>query len=619
MQDIPRLILEKNLYGLDIDERAAQLAGFALLMKARADDRRLLDNPPKLNVLALQESKGLDADELIQALSAFVGWADAGSPTLPSGSLGFANSVQPSHTVEAHHIHQLIDTFAHALTFGSLIQIPPVLNAQLPAMDAALQLAIQSGDLFAQAAALNLLPLVWQARILGMRFDVVVVANPPYMGSKGMNAALKDYAKRTFPDSKSDLFAMFIERGFEWCKPSGFNSMVTMQSWMFLSSFQAMREKLLTHRTINTMAHLGARAFSKISGEVVQTTAFVLQGQHFSGYKPVFFRLVDGQEEQKQMALSSGQNRFNTTMQDELKKIPGSPVAYWVSDKVREIFETADKFEDAAEPRKGITTSDNDVYLRLWYEVNISKMDEGDKIETSLLNPENKWFPVNKGGEYRKWYGNKNFVINWENNGYELKKFERAVIRNPSYYFREGMTWNDISSGLFSMRYSEKGSIFERKGPMAFVEDPNKLDNFMGIFNSTLSKAILSFLCPTLNFNISDVAKVPILKSTINDNTIRENSARCIFLSKQDWNAYETSWDFTENPLIRQQQNTPAATISSVIPAGMPESSHRDVKLSAGTSAQSSICANATLPSMALDSGIPAGMTAFSDKAANPT
>ncbi|MFI3135591.1 MAG: BREX-1 system adenine-specific DNA-methyltransferase PglX, partial [Methylococcaceae bacterium] len=380
-------------------------------------------------------------------------------------------------------------------------------------------------------------------------FDAVV-ANPPYMGGKGMNPALKEFAKREFPDSKSDLFAMFMERGFQWCKPSGFNAMVTMQSWMFLSSYQAMREKLLANRTINTMAHLGARAFSEISGEVVQTTAFVLLGQHFSGYKPAFFRLVDGQEEQKQAALCSGQNRFDRTVQDDFKKIPGSPVAYWVSDKVREVFETADKFEDVAEPRKGITTSDNDVYLRLWFEVNISKMDDGDKIEASLLNSENKWFPVNKGGEYRKWYGNKNFVINWENNGYELKKFERAVIRNPSYYFKEGMTWNDISSGFFAMRYSEKGSIFEGKGPMAFVEDANELDNFIGFFNSTVSKSILSFLCPTLNFNIGDVAKVPILKSTINDNTIRENSARCIFLSKQDWNAYETSWDFTENPLI---------------------------------------------------------------------
>ena len=194
-RSIPRLILEKNLFGLDIDDRAAQLAGFALLMKARADDRRLLDNPPKLNVLALQESKGLDADELAQALS---GYAALTRPTIAS----------------------LIDTFAHAKTFGSLIQIPPDLNAQLATMDTGLQLAIQSGDLLAQAAALNLLPLVRQARILGMQFDAVV-ANPPYMGGKGMNAALKDYAKRTFPDSKSDLFAMFIERGFAWCKPIG--------------------------------------------------------------------------------------------------------------------------------------------------------------------------------------------------------------------------------------------------------------------------------------------------------------------------------------------------------------------------------------------------------------
>ena len=628
-RDIPKLILENNLFGFDIDDRAAQLAGFALMMKAREDDRRIFTRDIKLNVLALQSTHGLDFLELWRKLDLYnllpvgtnesifdevdVGWvSDSVTQQIEVTPVGLRDkAANPTYTL----LKNLLDQFTHAKTFGSLIQVPADQADYLQDLTNQLQTLIEQGDSFQKPAAIKLMPFVQQAWLLAQRYDAVI-ANPPYMGGKGMNPDLKVFAQKHFPDSKSDLFAMFMERAFNLLKVSGYNAQVNMQSWMFLSSYQAMREKLLDTHTFITMAHLGARAFGQISGEVVQTTAFVLAKKPVSTYRPTFFRLIEGNEEVKRLALLNKENVYNRTVQDDFKKIPGSPVAYWVSDKVRNIFETADKFEDVAEPRKGITTSDNDVYLRLWHEVNISKMKEGFKIETLLLNSESKWFPVNKGGEYRKWYGNKYFVINWENNGYELKRFERAVIRNPSYYFREGMTWNDISSGHFAMRYSEKGAIFEGKGPMAFVKNTNELEGFIGFFNSSVSKAILSFLCPTLNFNIGDVAKVPILKATINNNNIRNNSTRCIDLSKQDWNTYETSWDFTENPLIRQQYPTPPVP---VIPAGMPESSHMDVNLSANTFNQASSDANINLPSLALDSGIPAGMTAFENKAANPT
>ncbi len=283
---IPRLILENNLYGLDIDDRAAQLAGFALLMKARADDRRLLESAPRLNVLSLQESKGLDPASLAQALL----------PSPPGRRAG------DEGTTLATVVGQLTETFTHAKTFGSLIQIPASLAPLLPTLAEALQLAQESDDIHARAAAEDLLPLVRQAQILAMQFDAVV-ANPPYMGGKGMNPAVKDFAKATFPDSKSDLFAMFIERGFGWCKPLGFTGMVTMQSWMFLSSFEAMRKKLLREQTIQTMAHLGARAFSEISGEVVQTTAFVCCCHYLDGYRSTFIRLTNAGSEQEKEAL----------------------------------------------------------------------------------------------------------------------------------------------------------------------------------------------------------------------------------------------------------------------------------------------------------------------------
>ena len=297
---IPRLILEKNLYGLDIDDRAAQMAGFALLMKARADDRRLFNEPIKLNVLSLQESKGLDADVLTRALLQPVllplppgEGRGEGCPRvndfsdddlLPGTRLQISLGEYSSPLLlgdgrgegspNLHPVIQtLITTFAHAKTFGSLIQIPQALNAQLAAMAERLQLALQNGDLYAKAAAQDLWHLVAQARGLGMRFDAVV-ANPPYMGGKGMNSALKDYAKATFPDSKSDLFAMFMERGFDWCKPTSFNTMVTMQSWMFLSSHEAMREKLLSSRTISNLVHVGYNSFPEMNSKIAQACAF---------------------------------------------------------------------------------------------------------------------------------------------------------------------------------------------------------------------------------------------------------------------------------------------------------------------------------------------------------
>jgi len=534
-RSIPRLILEKNLFGLDIDDRAAQLAGFALLMKARADDRRLLDNPPKLNVLALQESKGLDADELTAHLAGFVGWADAGSPTLPPKALGFVNSAQPT-------IASLLETFTHALTFGSLIQIAADLNAQLPAMEVALQQVVQSGDLLAQAAALDLLPLVRQARILGMRFDAVV-ANPPYMGGKGMNAALKDHAKRAFPDSKSDLFAMFIERGFEWCKPSGFNSMVTMQSWMFLSSFETMREKLLTERTIATMAHLGARAFGEISGEVVQTTAFVLQGKHFNGYKPVFFRLVDGQEEQKNMALLAGQNRFNTTVQDDFKKIPGSPIAYWVSKTLRSVFSGNSLLRILAEVKQGLATADNDRFLRFWPEVPFTRLGLEFCSRELAQASGKRWFPHSKGGEFRKWYGNREWVVNWEDDGKELFDFRpRSVIRNPALYFKECITWTLISSSATAFRFEPEGNIIGHKGPGIFAPREQLLP-IIALLNSKVSKVLLEILAPTIGFEVGQVAQVPVLK-------VDEVNFEPVRLAREDWDFNEFSWDFQKLPWI---------------------------------------------------------------------
>ena len=319
-RDVAQLILEKNLFGLDIDGRAVQLTGFALMMKGRADDQRLFGRGLTLNVMALVDSAGLDVERLSQCVRP----ADYG--------------LKLSDLVEMKRI------FQHATTCGSLIQVPEALATKLPALR---QLSeVPSHDLFVSEALKHVRSLVQQAELLAAHYDAVV-ANPPYMGSKGMNAVVKQFAKDHFPDAKSDLFACFIERGYTLAKDAGHTAMVTMQSWMFLSSYQKMREQILRGKTIGTMAHLGARAFGSISGEVVQTTAFVLKNSLAGSYKPAFFRLLDGAEAAKRTALASGEKRFDATAQNEFTKIPGSPLAYWVSKRVRNVFEEGTPLGDA--------------------------------------------------------------------------------------------------------------------------------------------------------------------------------------------------------------------------------------------------------------------------------
>lgn len=526
-RDIPRLILENNLYGIDIDTRAAQLASFALLMKAREDDRRLFSNPPKLNIIALQDSQPERLDALSQDLA----------------NTGIAQA----------DLKELLELFEHASTFGSLIQVPEVFAKKLPDLETKLNIALASGDIFAQQSAQELLPLVQQANLLAKQYDAVI-ANPPYMGGKGMNTALKDFAKKKFPDSKSDLFAMFIERGFGWCKESGFNSMVTMQSWMFLSSYEAMREKLLQDRTIQTMAHLGARAFPEISGEVVQATAFVMQGKHLDGFKPVFFRLVDTEQNQKENELKAGLNRFDSTIQDDFKKIPGSPVAYWVSEKVLEIFETSPSMADIADVVVGLQTGDNSRFLRIWHEVNIQKVGFQIANKEQAQSSGKKWFPYNKGGDFRKWYGNQEYIVNWENDGVEVRQNvdekgkQRSRPQNTEFYFQQSVSWSFISSSFFGVRAYPQGFIFDVAGSSLFPKNEKNKD-ITSFLCSHVAPSLMKVVNPTLNFQVGNVAQLPYIE-------VKENNIgnECIRLAKIDWNSYEISWDFTQNPILRTGQ-----------------------------------------------------------------
>jgi type II restriction/modification system DNA methylase subunit YeeA len=533
LRDIPRLILEKNLYGLDIDDRAAQLAGFALLMKARADDRRLLESPIRLNVLSLQESKGLDADNLIRAL-------------LPSPS-GRGAGGEGEWTPQT--IRLLLDTFEHAKTFGSLIQIPKALEEGLPGLEEGIAKAIESGDVFAKAAAQDLLPLVQQAKILAMKFDAVV-ANPPYMGGKGMNGALKDFAKATFFDSKSDLFAMFIERGFAWCKPNGFNGMVTMQSWMFLSSYEAMREKLLTQRTLSCMVHMG----NGVMGIAFGTAATVTLRDHVANYAGSFSYCEneDITESGKPKQFPVQNERLKVAKPDDFKKIPGRPVAYWVSDQVQKVFYESPMIGNVCEPKKGIITSDDNRFFRYWHEVSVCSIKFDAKTGSEFRGAEVKWAPLNKGGDGRKWFGNLSHVMKWLENGFEMKEWERWLqehrnaggrVINEDYYFRQGITWADVTSAATTFRLMPEGMIFNARGPCLFPDTEDETCLVLGYLNSVVCRELSKVVNPTICLNPSDVGRLPypeIQESRRSVEIVRE----LISISEEDWNRNETSWGF---------------------------------------------------------------------------
>lgn len=530
LRDIPRLILEKNLYGLDIDDRAAQLAGFALLMKARADDRRLFNDPPRLKVLSLQESKGLDLDELATHLAPF--------------------------GVQRGTVKALLDTFEHAKTFGSLIQIPDALNAQLPALAEALGKASETGDLYAQAAAQDLLALVEQAQVLGRKFDTVV-ANPPYMGGKGMNGALKDFAKAAFPDSKSDLFAMFIERGFGWCKPTGFNGMVTMQSWMFLTSYQNLRGRLLDKSTLSTMVHMG----NGVMGIAFGTSATVWLNSHIDDSVGCFSycQMEDLNANGVPNVFPVSNGRRCTAKADRFKKIKGSPMAYWASARALEALLKFPSLSDVSSPRQGLATTDNGRFVRFWYEVPYSGIGFGCADRSSAKISGFRWFPMDKGGEYRKWAGNDLFVVNWENDGLEIKsnilsKYTYLnspdfVAKNPDFYFRMGVTWGKITSGDFSARFSNTGAIFSDAGMKVFSDSERDLHIIIGLLNSKVAASYLAYLSGTLNFEQGNIARLPLDQSVDVELII----PKLIQIARDDWNEQEISWGFVSPSIINSE------------------------------------------------------------------
>lgn len=519
-REIPELILTKNLAGLEIDERAAQYASLQLAMVAREHDRRFF-------------GRGVVAD--IQALQS----VDIDEDNLPSTLVGKKD---------------LVETLTHLSEIGSLFA-PGV--ADLAALDAALA-ELSGGDIFSCRARDQIELAKQQCEALARTFDVVV-ANPPYMNSSGFNPFMGKWTKKYYPDSYKDLCTAFIERGYTLAEKGGYAAMVTMQSWMFLGSFEKMREKLIDSKSIVTMAHLGPRAFDAIGGEVVSVTADVIYNGKANS-KGTYFRLVDviGSEPKRTKLVEAIQNPdcgwFYRADANTFHDIPGSPIAYWASGAICDAFRKNTPLDSFGHPRVGIQTGENAKFLRLWWE--IGKQD----FKFDCTSPENcvssraTWFPYNKGGEYRKWYGNNDYVIDWFNDGERIignaEADGRKVMNLPQpIKFQPSVTWSKISSGSIAFRYKSHGHLFDVAGTSIFA-DANTLRYIQGAANSSVILKIASMLSPTLNFEVGQIATYPIIESPQHQGEICELVQEARALSQADWDTQETSWDFKRNPLI---------------------------------------------------------------------
>ena len=542
VRDIPKLILEKNLYGLDIDDRAAQLAGFALMMKAREDDRRIFTRDIKLNVLAIQSTQNLDLPDLWRKL-ALNQDAKRGSMESIFDDVQ-SNLAATMDDIEFKQLQCVLALFQQAKTFGSLIQVPQKQAEFLQELTTQLTILTKQGDSFQKPAANTLLPLIHQAWLLSQNYDTVV-ANPPYMGSKFYDNSLKILVDANYKLAKGDLYTCFIVRNTAFTKLGGIVGMITTPNWMFLKSFEELRYWLFNEATIETFSHNGRGVFGSDFG----SCAFTFRHQSILDYKGSYKKLFD-----KQGSVSSNEEleqRFSTSKNYEssatdFKRIPGYPIAYWAGKRIAEIFETKKGLATYATACQGLATADNNRFLKLWTEIDWNKIGFGLLDRNSAKNSGKKWFPYNKGGEFKKWYGNHDYVLNWEDDGRELWDFRpSSVIRNPDYYFRPAVSWSRISSSFLGVRFSPGGFAFDCNGPSLFPNPPLSEYYFTGLLTSKTSFYFLGLINPTLTFQVGDIDKLPVITDEDVVSKVSALTQQCVDISKIYWDMNETSWDFS--------------------------------------------------------------------------
>ena len=535
-------ILKNNLYGLEIDERAGQLASFALMMKAREKFSRLFsvlkrEEAFKLNTLVIEESNNL--------------------------SEKIRNKVKDNNLT---NLAKVIENFEDAKEYGSILKLENIDKEVLEKEFSLLKESLNNNEqetLIFNEDELNISieedlelieNLIAQHIALTNKYEAVVT-NPPYMGGKGFSPKLKAYVEKNYKDSKAELGVIFIERCNDFTKKECYTSMITMQSWMFLSSYETLRKNIIEKTEIKSLNHLGTRAFSEIGGEVVSTVAWVSKKK--SPEKDgTYLRLVDySNAKLKEEEFFNKANHFQAKQKD-FEKIPGSPIAYWVSDKIRDIFKKAKNLDYYSETRLGMATADNNRFLRLWNEVNISNIGFNMENRKKALESNKKWFPYSKGGEFRKWYGNFENVVNWKNDGYEILNFKdsKGKIRSHNYnlefIFNEGLTWSALSSSVFSIRKLPKGFLFDNSGSSLFKKNEISLNYLLFLLSNKNINNFLSLLNPTLNYQPGTLNKIPIIYKHFYNDKINVLVLQNIDISKEEWDSRETSWDFEKLSLI---------------------------------------------------------------------
>lgn len=541
-RDAVQSILENNIYGLDIDKRAYQLAYFALMMKAREYYKRIFSKKLELNICYTRESNDINK-EIIDFIS--------------NGN----NKIK-------EELDLIYNLFLDAREYGSLIEAPKINYDEIKNRLS----EIENTDFYNLFDELKkeeiknkFYYVIKTSEILSKKYEVVAT-NPPYMGSSMMDSKLSKYTKKNYPDSKSDMFAVFIEKCNNLTDKDGICSMITMHGWMFLSSYEKLREKMTLIETLN-MVHLGTRAFDEIGGEVVQTTVWTQRKNKINNFKGSYIRLVDfpGEENKRNKFLEIVRNKdkkyyFRTT-KENFEKIPGMPIGYWASENLLEDFGKGTRTSELVEPRVGLQTGKNELFLRQWYEVKEGKISYNTESINETENNKYKWYPSNKGGEKRQWYGNYDYIVNWGNNGYEMRNFKKQNSRpenqepkNTKYYFREAITYSDITSGGFAIRYREKGSIHDVKGMSAFSTDNIKLKYILGIMGTKISDYVFKILNPTISLQIGNFSDFPVIENEQIKPKVISIVDDCIKISKYDWNTFETAWDFKVSPLVNSER-----------------------------------------------------------------
>lgn len=527
-RDAAQSILEYNLYGLDIDDRAAQLAYFAVMMKARQYDRRIFTRGIQPHICSIIESNFLDAST--------IEYFTNNNPKLQKD------------------FRLLLDEMRDAKEYGSILNISQV---DFAALYARVDEVRKDINICREIVLNDVLPFLKSAENLAQKYNVTIT-NPPYLSVSGANGRLSEYVRKKYSDSKNDLYSVFIERCQTFTLPHFFQAMITQQAWMFTAIYEGLRNKIAATTIINLL-QLGSRGFDEINGEVVQTASFVIRNDNLPKYHSSYMDLTRGNSEANKEAIFHSRDQLYTAMYSDFHGVPNSSMAYWLSHNALCCFSKS-KLSDYATTREGMTTADNDRFLRNWYEVVFGKIMFSCTSLAEAKESGFKWFPYNKGGANRKWYGNNDLLVNWENDGSEIKNLKdtktgriRSHNYNAEYSFRESGTWTAICSGDIMVRFSQQGALFDSKGASVFALSTDKLLNIIGMLNSAVSGVFLKVLSPSFEYKVGHVANVPLLSD--HNERVTDIVNDCIELSRRDWDAFETSWDFKQHPLVEYRHS----------------------------------------------------------------